>query len=162
MRLSAILQIPSNPDPADPEAALPVVVLKSRESTIAFLVDRVRQEQEMMMKPLGPQLVRVRHVTGATVLGGGRLAPVLNVGDLFTSASQTAGGSMLAPPAPPTPRPKLSILVAEDSITSRTLLKSILRAAGYEVQVAVDGLDALTQLTGNPLTGWSRMWICRG
>jgi two-component system chemotaxis sensor kinase CheA len=39
-----------------------------------------------------------------------------------------------------------SILVAEDSITARTLLKGILEAAGYNVRTAVDGLEAFTTL----------------
>ena len=47
-------------------------------------------------------------------------------------------------------RQRRSILVAEDSITSRTLLKSILEAAGYEVTTAVDGLDAWTTLRTRP------------
>ena len=44
-----------------------------------------------------------------------------------------------------TPRP-LRVLIAEDSITSRTLLKNILQASGFEVATAVDGADALSQL----------------
>ena len=39
-----------------------------------------------------------------------------------------------------------SVLVVEDSITARTLLKNILETAGYRVETAVDGIDALTQL----------------
>ena len=48
--------------------------------------------------------------------------------------------------------PELSgrLLIAEDSITSRTLLKSILEVAGYEVVAAVDGMDALTRLKTEP------------
>jgi two-component system chemotaxis sensor kinase CheA len=59
-------------------------------------------------------------------------------GDLATRAPVTA--------APATEEKQKSILVAEDSITSRTLLKNILEAAGYRVETSVDGVDAFTKL----------------
>jgi two-component system chemotaxis sensor kinase CheA len=43
------------------------------------------------------------------------------------------------------------VLIAEDSITARTLLKNILEAAGYRTVTAVDGVDALTQLAVNEI-----------
>jgi len=68
--------------------------------------------------------------------------PVLNVADLVQSAIR------MAPPksvqeAEETPK---SILVAEDSITSRTLIRNILESAGYKVKTAVDGAEALSVL----------------
>ena len=55
-----------------------------------------------------------------------------------------------------------AILVAEDSITARTLLKNILEAAGYRVETAVDGLDAFGKLKAAALIWWSPTWICPG
>ena len=52
---------------------------------------RIRDEQEALLKPLGPQLRRVRHLAGATVLGSGEVVPVLHTGDLLRTAQ--AGGS---------------------------------------------------------------------
>ncbi|MBU5637621.1 response regulator [Geomonas sp. Red69] len=121
------------------------VLLHAGEKRIAFAVDQVLGVQEILVKPLGRQLSRVRNVSGGTVLGNGRVVPVLNVADLFRSAL-----SVEAPPvSPPSHAPqarRVSVLVAEDSITSRTLLKNILESAGYEVRTAVDGADALSQL----------------
>ena len=75
------------------------------------------------------------------------MVPILNVADLLRTAC-----ILLASPKPvqeykPTAEPvKKSILVVEDSITSRTLLKGILESAGYQVSTAVDGLEAYTLL----------------
>jgi len=69
--------------------------------------------------------------------------PVLNVTDLLKSAKKTVGPHV-APAAEETT--KQSILVVEDSITSRVLLKNILEAAGYNVTTAVDGVDAYATL----------------
>ena len=52
--------------------------------------------------------------------------------------------------APEAEHEKKSVLVAEDSITSRSLLKNILETAGYQVETAVDGIDAFTKLRSGP------------
>ncbi|WP_183356299.1 hybrid sensor histidine kinase/response regulator [Geomonas silvestris] len=122
-----------------------VVLVRAAERRIAFAVDQVLGVQEVLVKPLGSQLARVRNVSGATVLGDGSVVPILNVNDLVRSALHSAGSGARAA-APPGKGRRLSILVAEDSITSRTLLKNILEAAGYQVATAYDGADALTQL----------------
>jgi two-component system chemotaxis sensor kinase CheA len=127
---------------------LPTVVLTSANQRIAFVVDEVLQEQEVLVKTLGKQLVRVRNIAGATVLGTGEVVPILNVPDLIASAIRTSGTAIHAAAVPTEEGEKRrkSVLVAEDSITSRTLLKNILETAGYQVETAVDGVEALTKL----------------
>jgi two-component system, chemotaxis family, sensor kinase CheA len=108
-------------------------------------VDEVIGEQEVLAKGLGPQLARVRNIGGAAVLATGELVPILNAADLMNTAVTTAA----SPPRQSVgsaPVRRLSILVADDSITARTLLKSILEAAGYAVRTAVDGAEAFTLL----------------
>ena len=124
----------------------PVVLLNLAEKRIAFAVDQVLGVSEVLVKPLGSQLSRVRNVSGATVLGDGRVVPILNVGDLFRSALAGAGSASRAPAPSPAKGKRLSVLVAEDSITSRTLLKNILEASGFLVRTAIDGADALAQV----------------
>jgi two-component system chemotaxis sensor kinase CheA len=125
----------------------PVVVLGSRGKRMAFSVDEVISEQEVLLKDLGKQLVRVKNILGATVLGTGRVVPVLNVSNLMKSAIEvsTAPAEAIVPLIEEEARKK-SILVVEDSITARTLLKNILESAGYEVRTAFDGKDAVTAL----------------
>jgi two-component system chemotaxis sensor kinase CheA len=127
-------------------SALSIIILNSVEKRMAFLVDEVLQEQEVLVKGLGAQLKRVRNIAGATVLGTGKVVPVLNVSDLMKSAVLSAAVSRKETPAGQTPAGAGRILVAEDSITSRTLLKNILETAGFQVTTAVDGADALAQV----------------
>jgi two-component system chemotaxis sensor kinase CheA len=84
-------------------------------------------------------------------LGNGKVVPVLNSFDLIKSALRPAttarsAGSAQAQPAADTAPPRIfHILVAEDSITARSLLKNILETSGYLVTTAVDGADAYAQ-----------------
>ena len=133
---------PAGPGPSEASEHMPVLVVASGGRRIAFAVDRILGEQQVLLKSLGRQLVRVRNIAGAAVLGTGQVSLVLNPSDLMASALRTRAGDgeAKAEEAPKTGR----VLVAEDSITARTLIKNILEAAGYRVTAAVDGMDALT------------------
>jgi two-component system chemotaxis sensor kinase CheA len=122
---------------------LSIVILASADKRMAFQVDEVLDEQQVMVKGLGKQLKRVRNVAGVTVLGNGKVVPVLNVADLMRSALRIVASARVRPEEAPSHKGRL--LVAEDSITARTLLKNILETAGYQVTTAVDGADAFTQ-----------------
>ncbi len=123
------------------------IVLGTAEHRIAFTVDDILHEQEVLVKNLGRQLARVRNIAGATVLGTGQVVPVLNVPDLLKSAVKVSPVAVEEPlVSGVTETERKSILVVEDSITARTLLKNILEGAGYDVKSAVDGLDAYTML----------------
>ena len=138
--LSDVLELPRAP--SESGGNVRVVVLVRGLDRVAFGVDAVLGEQEVQVKGLGRQLARVRNVRGASVLGTGRVVPVLNVHDLMKSATKQAGAPVAAPAIVAAARPKRSILVVDDSITARTLLKNILEAAGYRVTTAVDGIEA--------------------
>jgi two-component system, chemotaxis family, sensor kinase CheA len=131
----------------NPSGFQAMVLLNAGDKRIAFSVDQVVGVLEILVKPLGSQLSRVRNVAGATVLGTGLVVPVLNVGDLFRSALNAGSSGLAQAPSPArhTPR-RRSVLVAEDSITSRTLLKNLLESSGFLVQTAIDGADALCLL----------------
>jgi two-component system chemotaxis sensor kinase CheA len=142
VRLADILEIARpNTDP-DPKRKIPVLVLARAGEQIGFQVDEILDEYEVLVKSLGKQLPRVRNIAGATILGTGKVLPVLNVADLMQSA---ASMTHVAAQHEAEESPK-SILVAEDSITARTLLKNILEFAGYKVKTAIDGAEALSVL----------------
>lgn len=147
VELLDVLELPALERREAPAGGRPAVVLASGEQRVAFAVDAVMGEQEVLLKRLSKPLLRVRNVAAATVLGSGRIAPVLNPNDLLKSARTAAAArsGRAATPAPAAARTK-NVLVADDSITSRMLLKTILESAGYKVSVAVDGMDALTQV----------------
>lgn len=149
-RLSDVLGLPTTlADNAADNAAeyLSVAVLASAGKRLAFVVDAVLGDQEVLVKGLGPQLRRVRNIAGATVLGAGALVPILSVPDLFKSALRVGprAAAVVAVPGSAAGA-RQSVLVVEDSITSRALLKNILESSGYAVSTAVDGIDALTVL----------------
>jgi two-component system, chemotaxis family, sensor kinase CheA len=123
-----------------------IVIVSSANKRIAFQVDEVLGEQQVLVKRLGRQLSRVRNIAGAVVMGNGQVVPVLNTADLMKSATQLTAEGRPETYEPQTPAGGGKILVAEDSITSRTLLKNILESAGYKTATAVDGIDAFTQL----------------
>lgn len=130
--------------------ALPALVLGTGKRRLAMAVDAVLGEQDVLVKGLGKHLAGLRNISGATILGSGEVAPVLNIADLLEAAVRTFV---------PLPQPEeaeggertRSVLVVEDSITSRTLLKNILQSAGYQVRTAVDGVDGLAVLRSEPV-----------
>ena len=119
---------------------LQILVLESDGRQIGFIVEEILDEHQILVKKLGKQLVKVRNISGAAVLGSGKVVPVINIKELVNSAIESGRKSTLAKPR--AQKDKIhKILVTEDSITSRTLIKEILENAGYLVETAVDGLD---------------------
>jgi two-component system chemotaxis sensor kinase CheA len=145
--LAAILEVPAGERGAQDDDKLPALLLALGDDRFALAVDEVLDEQEIAVRSLGPQLVRVRNVAGATILGSGEVVALLSVGDIVRSVGRVAALASTRS-ASHTPQARRAILVAEDSVTSRTLLKTILEAAGYRVQTAVDGDQAWTLLRG--------------
>jgi two-component system chemotaxis sensor kinase CheA len=147
VRLGDALGVPASDAARDSTGHAHVVVLGTAERRTGFLVDEILDEREVLVKSLGRQLSRVPNVAGATVLGTGRLVPILNVSDLLKSAARTDGAATGASAsADKVEGERKSILIAEDSLTARTLLKNILESAGYEVTAAADGAAALAEL----------------
>jgi two-component system chemotaxis sensor kinase CheA len=154
VRLSDVLEIPplASPPPGGTgggdEVLAVIVGVAGRQ--MAFAVDGLLGEQEMVIKSLGKQLSRVGGVAGATVLGNRQVVLVLNVTDLIKLAMRGKRHSILdtlvAVESTTTKRAQRGILVVDDSITTRTLEKNILEAAGYTVRLATDGQEALNDI----------------
>ncbi|WP_321532748.1 hybrid sensor histidine kinase/response regulator [uncultured Desulfuromonas sp.] len=121
-----------------------VVVVHDSEQRIGFVVDDVDGEYELLVKGLGEQLRHVRFFSGASVLGDGRVVPVLDARDLLSAPMEGAGKIRNDNTDQQMAR---RILAVDDSITSRMLIKNILEAAGYQVTTAIDGEDAFDKLT---------------
>jgi two-component system chemotaxis sensor kinase CheA len=149
VRLSDILDLPRGNTQED-DAPVPVVILSAAERHIAFAVDELVGEQEMVMKGLGKQLKRVGGVAGATVMGSGEVVLILNVVDLIKLATRGERRSVFESSIEGAPSEaecaQHHILIVDDSVTTRTLEKNILEAAGYSVQLATDGQEALNAI----------------
>ena len=130
----------------------PCLIVASGGEHGALLVDEVLGEREVLVKELEAPLVRVRHVAGAGLLGGGELALILRPGDLLRALRDTLPAAETAQPAEEQEQEvrQAAILVVDDSITTRTMEKSLFEAAGYRVQTATDGAEAWAALKSEP------------
>ncbi len=138
---------------ADDELSL--VIVGSGDRCQALVVDEVLGEQEILVKDLGKQLLKVPNIAGATILGSGKVVPILKVKDILENSGNRRSKSEIAGLME---HDNLSLndgfveehgrrlLVVDDSITSRMLLQNILAAADYQVTTAVDGFAGLTLL----------------
>ncbi|MBF0521087.1 MAG: hybrid sensor histidine kinase/response regulator [Nitrospirae bacterium] len=124
---------------------LPCIMFKVEGQMFGVLVDVLVDEQEIVLKSYGGILKRVRNVLGSTILGNGEVCMLLNPHDILKTIRSSGFTSASLQQAEALSR-QHSILMAEDSITTRTQMKRILEGAGYEVTACVDGLDALNKL----------------
>ncbi|MEK6689872.1 MAG: hybrid sensor histidine kinase/response regulator [Nitrospirota bacterium] len=128
---------------------LPCIILSVGTDRLGVIVDELIDEQEIVIKPQSRILRRVRNVSGSTILGTGEVCTVLSPQDMIKTVRKREAPQ-------PTEKPseeiemKKSILLVEDSITTRTQERRILIGAGYEVIEAVDGVDALNKLGSHP------------
>lgn len=123
------------------------VVLKQRDQVLACTIDRNNGTSEIVVKGLGAQLKRVRHTFGATIMGDGNPALILDVADIFATAEGVSSvGLRKALQESQLCVTRGKVLVVDDSITTRTMEKSILIANGYEVTIAVSAEDALEKV----------------
>jgi two-component system chemotaxis sensor kinase CheA len=119
-----------------------VVIVSVGTRRGGLIVDEVLDEDELVMRPLGAEDGAVPHAAGATILPSGKVALVLAVPSLL-SAGLRPGKAIIAPTVTADrDTPRLRILVADDSITTRTLEQGVLESAGYQVFTAVNGEDA--------------------
>jgi two-component system chemotaxis sensor kinase CheA len=145
--LGAILDVPA-PQSAEPKEDVQVVALSAADRAVAFEVDNLSSEMELVLKPLGIEIARSAYVSGAALLGSGDVIIVLDANDLVRRASGAAlprRRTAIFTPAAATTR-RVRVLVVDDSITTRTLEKNILETAGFDVQVAIDGTEAWEML----------------
>jgi two-component system chemotaxis sensor kinase CheA len=140
--LAALLSLEILP-PSALTSKVPVVVLGGTGQDAALIVDELLDEQEVVVRTLGSRLKHVRHIAGATILGNGRVALILNNRDLLeTALGRGISGSLTVAPAGTAVPTRKRLLLVDDSLTTRTLERSILESAGYEVVAVADGVEA--------------------
>ncbi len=148
-RLADLLaQSVAGPNPISPtgEETSVCIVIQVGDEQLGLRVDELLDEEEVLTKPLGAPLQRVRNVSGMTILGSGDICAVLNPADLLRTAHKPGTKMRSAEFEARKPVSKAAILLAEDSVLVRVMEKRILEDAGYEVVAAVDGKDALNAL----------------
>jgi two-component system chemotaxis sensor kinase CheA len=118
----------------------PAVIVTSSGARVAVMADRIVGEQEVVVKSLGPLLSPVPGYLGAAILVEGRVALILD--PAFLTKTHRRGKTTTVAPKDEKALPK--VLVVDDQFTVRELQRSILEAAGYRVETARDGREALT------------------
>ncbi len=123
-----------------------IEVTLAEDDVFALVVDAFGTIVDRIVEDAGVAGTPAEAIIGCAAVEGSRLVAVLNPVWLRSSEARRPAGAR--PAAPVAPRAKPVVLIADDSITTRTLEKSLLEARGYRVLVAVDGHEALAQLGG--------------
>ncbi|MEK6749034.1 MAG: response regulator [Pseudomonadota bacterium] len=125
----------------------PLVLVKQGDYRAALLVDEILGERELFVKPAGTQFQNIPYVTGATVLGDGRVALILDIARLFkVSLAQGDQAADAISSAAQLADDTLKVLVVDDSVTVRKVTERFLLRHQMNVSTAKDGIEALQQL----------------
>ncbi len=144
--LGELLKTAPRPKLLGQNLPLPVLLVHYNDRHIAVLVDAMAGTREIVVKSLGAQFAAVQGVSGATILGDGRVVLIL---DLL--APIRAMQARLAQQPSPTeidsePHKPLLIMVVDDSVTVRKVTSRLLERHGMNVLTAKDGVDAMLLL----------------
>ena len=124
-----------------------ILILEADEKTIGLVVDKLLGDQDILQKKLSPPLYKVKNISGITNLASGELCLILNMQDImhfdFNKAVNSSNNQRLLPPDVLSYK---RILIVDDSITTRTMIKNILLNTGYEVDTVEDAEEALIKL----------------
>ncbi len=144
--LSDILGLKTSPR-GDKET---VLIIESDEKSVGLVVDKLLGDQDILQKKLSPPLYKVKNISGITNLASGELCLILNMQDILHHnfnkvISNPAVTSLLTTDAFAFKK----ILVVDDSMTTRAMLKNILTNVGYSVDAINDVAEALVKLKMN-------------
>ncbi|MGB5261066.1 MAG: Hpt domain-containing protein [Gammaproteobacteria bacterium] len=123
---------------------VPVLLVRAGEKRIGFHVESLQGIREVVIKPVGPQLSLVDSISGATILGDGRVVMILDMVAVSRreASVQTATGTARSAQSDD----ELVVMVVDDSITVRKVTARLLERNGYKVVTAKDGVDAMGML----------------
>ncbi len=119
---------------------------------IAIIIDSLKTTYEGLIKEMGSQILKIKYLSGVAIGPQGEIMPILNIPEIIRSitdfksnntiftdniSKNTISGNVSN---------KTKVMVVEDSITIRNILKNYLASGGFDVITAVDGEDAYNQL----------------
>ncbi len=143
---------------AETSVGQPLMIVRMSSGVLkAVLVEEITESRSLVVKKLGPYVGRIDGVVGATILGDGGVASVVDLPDLLRAAegAGSASGEIRLPRAVAgsgLERPSASAgmvrtaLIVDDSISARRMTAQVFRDAGFDVRTAIDGLEAVTLL----------------
>ncbi len=127
---------------------VPLLMLAGENQTIALPVETILYERELAIKPFSNAVTPPPYLYGCTLLGDGSLVPVIDA-QILISAKQSEIVTRrveVTPPKPAVDMNNATILVIDDSLTTRQTLAAVLQKAGYRVLQAKDGREGIEQL----------------
>jgi len=124
-----------------------ILLVRAGDRRMAIQVDGLMGTREVVSKPLGSILEKLKGISGATILGDGRVVLILDVTGLYwLGTNLVATGDESGSSGQDTEVCQKKIMVVDDSITIRKVTSRLLGRNGYAVMTARDGVDALQQL----------------
>ncbi|BAP56225.1 response regulator receiver domain protein [Thioploca ingrica] len=123
---------------------LAVVVISDRLNAYGLVVDKFLGECDLVVRPLDPRLGKVANMSAAAIMLDGSPVLIFDIDDLVRSIDNLLIGKRLRKLdelSEPSPSRRKRVLVVDDSITVREMERKILENQGYEVEVAVDGIE---------------------
>lgn len=131
-----------------PGRKLPALLVRTGEHRSALVVEGLHGSREIVVKPVGPQLSTVRGISGATILGDGRVVLILDLATLvrLDAAMPMAVVEEVQPVPVGSRASDITVMVVDDSITVRKVTARLLERHDMKVLTARDGVDALTVL----------------
>jgi chemosensory pili system protein ChpA (sensor histidine kinase/response regulator) len=131
----------------EPQAYVPVMLLRSGARRIAMVVDEVLGNREIVVKNVGPQLAGMASIAGATVMGDGKVMLILNPIQMAFRESLVSDAVHRAIAEEKVEHKHVpTVMVVDDSLTMRKVITRLLAREGYHALTAKDGIDALQQL----------------
>ncbi len=144
---SQLLQRPAGQSPSD---TLKVVVIRERDAVYGIAVERFIGERTLVVLPLDDRLGKVQDISAGALLDDGSVVLIVDVEDMLRSVDKLLNTGRLERIArrsqQATEAPRKRVLVVDDSLTVRELQRKLLLNRGYEVAVAVDGMDGWNAL----------------
>lgn len=146
-------QLLSRPASPGEEQSIRVVVIREREQLYGVAVERLIGERVLVVMPLDPRLGKVQDISAGALLDDGSVVLIIDVEDLLRSVDKLLSTGRLerierGPRSAARGAPRKRVLVVDDSLTVRELQRKLLGNRGYDVAVAVDGMDGWNALRG--------------
>ncbi|MDF3031286.1 MAG: chemotaxis protein CheA [Moraxellaceae bacterium] len=138
-------QVLEHGQPISAGETLPVVVIGEGSQLYGLAVDSFVGQRELVVQPLDPRLGKIRDISAGALLEDGSPVLIVDIDDLVRSLEKLVASGLLnrvgQGAAAAGVQQRKRVLVVDDSLTVRELERKLLAAAGYEVEVAVDGMD---------------------
>ncbi len=143
-----ILELETHSDEIGEE--LFILLISDRQASYGLLVDRFLGVRDLVVQSLDQRIGKLQDISAAAILEDGTPVLIVDVEDMVRSVNVLISGNRLKGIHylidGESGRKIKRILVADDSVTVREVERKMLSASGYDVEVAVDGMDALNTL----------------